>query len=46
MGVFCDRLKLSSTAAPTAGLAKTKADIANKNSFLLVLLPCGQWKNF
>ena len=32
MGAFCDRLKLWSTAAPTARLAKTKVDIANKSS--------------
>ena len=32
MGVFFDKLKLCSTAAPTARLAKTKADIANNSS--------------
>ena len=32
MDVFCDRLKSCSTAAPTAGLAKTKADIENKSA--------------
>ena len=35
MGVFCDRLKLVSTAAQqpsTGGLTKTKADIAKKSS--------------
>ena len=35
MGVFCDRLKLGSTAALhcTAWLAKTKADIAKKSLY-------------
>ena len=32
MGVFCDRLKLCSTAAPTARLAKTRPVIVNKSA--------------